>query len=238
MEIVPGIHRVDETLGVNCYLLETEKGWLIVDTGLPGQENKILNYLTKLDIQPSMLALIILTHGDIDHIGCIKALKKALGTKTAIHSADAAVLAGKRPFKTINNFLKPAVKVMFSLLPYKPVEPDILLEDDSNLYGWQVIHTPGHTPGSISLFQPGKCIVVGDALRTDRQGNPRPISRRICLDLAQARQSLIKISELNYEVLLPGHGEPMLKNASSIVCDMVKKVTSKKLNNKKIMGIY
>ncbi len=238
MEILPGIHKIDGIFGVNCYLLAAEKGWLIVDTGLPGQEDKILNYLKRQHIQPSAVAFIVLTHADLDHIGCVKALKAATGAKIAIHPADASVLTGQQAFKTINNFFKPAVKLLFSLIPYQPVEPDILLEDGANLGRWQIIHTPGHTPGSICLFQNGKCLLVGDALRTSWQANPRPTSSRICLDLAQARQSLIKISELNYRVLLPGHGALILDKASQIINEMVKRVTSKPLNTRKILGIY
>jgi glyoxylase-like metal-dependent hydrolase (beta-lactamase superfamily II) len=88
------------------------------------------------------------------------------------------------------------------------------------------------------LFQPGKCLLVGDALRTSWQANPRPTSRRICLDLAQAHKSLIKISELDYEVLLPGHGALITDKASQIIRDMVKRVISKPLNTRKILGIY
>ena len=238
MEILPGIHKIDGTFGVNCYLLRDERGWLIVDTGLPGQENKILNYLKKQGIQPSAVALIILTHADIDHVGCAKALKAATGAPIAIHSADAPVLAGRQPFKTINNFFSPAVKLLFSWFPYHPAEPDILLAESTLLDDWQIIHAPGHTPGNICLFQNGKCLLAGDALRTSWQANPRPMSSRICLDLAQTRQSLIKLSELNYEVLLPGHGAVIRENASQVIHKMVKRVTAKPLNTRKILGIY
>jgi hydroxyacylglutathione hydrolase len=238
LEIVPGIHKIDGVIGVNCYLLKTEQGWLIVDTGLPGQENKVLNYLKKQDIRPSAVTFIVLTHADLDHIGCARALRAATGAKIAIHPGDVPVLTGKQSFKTINNFFKHAVNLAFSLMHYPPVEPDILLEGGANLDGWQILHTPGHTPGSICLFLPGKCLLVGDALRTSWQANPRPISKRICVDLAQARQSLIKIAALDYEVLLPGHGAPIANKASMIIRHMVKRTTSKPLNTKKILRIY
>jgi hydroxyacylglutathione hydrolase len=238
VEIQPGIHKIDGTFAVNCYLLKGEMGWLIVDTGLPGQEHKILNYLKKQNILPSKVALIVLTHADIDHIGCAKALKTATGAPIAIHSADAPVLAGRQPFKTINNFFGPAVKLLFSCFPFQPVEPDILLEEMTLPGDWQIIHTPGHTPGNICLFQNGKCLLAGDALRTSWQANPRPMSSRICLDMAQTRQSLIKISKLNYEVLLPGHGAVIKESASQIIQKMVNRVTAKPLNTRKILGIY
>ncbi len=238
MEIVPGIHKIDKVIGVNCYLLKIGESWMLVDTGLPGQEKRVIDYLIKKGIAPSSVAFIVVTHADIDHIGCAKALQSATGAKIAIHRDDLAVSTGKQAFKTINNFFKHAVNLAFSLLPYPPVEPDILLEDDSNLGGWQILHTPGHTPGSICLFMPGKYLVVGDALRTSWQGNPRPISKRICVDLAQARQSLLKIGELNYEVLLPGHGALITDKASLIIRQMVKRATARPLNTRKILNIY
>jgi len=238
LEIVPGIHRIDSVIGVNCYLLKTEQGWLLVDTGLPGQENKVLDYLKKQRIPPSAIAFIILTHADLDHIGCAKALRAATGAKIAIHPGDVPVLIGKQAFKTINNFFKHAVNLAFSFFPYPAVEPDVLLDDGAILGEWQILHTPGHTPGSVCLFLPGRCLLVGDALRTSWQANPRPISKRICVDLAQARQSLIKIGKLDYEILLPGHGAPITNKASLIIREMVTRATAKALNTKKIMGFY
>jgi hydroxyacylglutathione hydrolase len=236
LEIVPDIHKIDGTIGVNCYLIKTEKGYLIIDTGLPGQENKVINYLRKQKIQLSAVTHIVLTHADLDHVGCAKALRAVTGAKIALHPDDIPVLIGKQSFKTINNIFSHITHWLFSLLSYQPVEPDMLLENGANLDGWQILHTPGHTHGSICLYLPGKCLVAGDALRTSWQANPRPISHRICVDPAQARQSLLRIRNLDYEILLPGHGIPITNKASMIIREMIKHKTAKPLNTRKILG--
>jgi glyoxylase-like metal-dependent hydrolase (beta-lactamase superfamily II) len=225
MQIIPGLHKIEGTLGVNCYLIETPEGLLQVDTGLPGQYRKTLRYLDKIGKRPSDVKIIILTHGDIDHIGCAGDLKKATGAQLAIHNADLDFLEGRRHFKTTNTFLAPVVAWAMDRFHFQPAQADIILNSDWQFAGWQVVTTPGHTPGSISLYLRGKVIIVGDALRTSHRAVPRPISRRICLDLAQRRISMQKIAALDYQILLPGHGAPILTGAASKVQKMYDRFT-------------
>ena len=105
---------------------------------------------------------------------------------------------------------------------FHPAEPDIILKNNVDIAGFKVIHTPGHTNGSICLHQPGKIIFVGDALRSDSNGNPRPPSKTMSADVVQAKASLIAISELEFDSLLTGHGAPAVGNASTKVKNLVK----------------
>ena len=99
---------------------------------------------------------------------------------------------------------------------FNRVKADILLKNSDTIDGLTVIHTPGHTDGSICLYLPGRALFVGDALLTaDKQGLSLP-RRSMSTDLDQAKESIKKISELNYSVLLPGHGPPIERNASTI----------------------
>ena len=86
----------------------------------------------------------------------------------------------KNQGKTIKGLLGLLFKLMSPLMRFHPVEPDIILKDNMDIAGFKVIHTPGHTNGSICLYQPGKIIFVGDALRSDSNGNPRPPSKNLC----------------------------------------------------------
>ena len=72
-----------------------------------------------------------------------------------------------------------------------------------------------------SLYLPGKVIFVGDALRSDSKGNPKPPSRNFSADIAQAKASLIAISQLEFDILLPGHGAPVIGRASSKLKDLL-----------------
>jgi hydroxyacylglutathione hydrolase len=223
MELVAGIHKIDGIRGVNCYLVVNPGKLIIIDTGVPGKAQIILNYVKRQGYHPSDVKYIFLTHADIDHVGCARELRELTGARVAIHDQDIPVLTGKQKFKTINNFLSPAVGLLMNLMHFEPLEPDIVFKDGSQIEGWQIIYTPGHTPGSVCIFRPGKIIFTGDVLRTSSRGKPRPISRRICADLELARKSLITLASLNYEVLLPGHGAPITKGASGKVQEMVKR---------------
>jgi glyoxylase-like metal-dependent hydrolase (beta-lactamase superfamily II) len=215
MEIISGIHRIKGIRGANCYLIITGAKMLVIDTGMPGNGNKIINYIKGLGKNPADINFVILTHADIDHIGSAAEMKKMVGVKLAIHAEDAPILSGKSGFKTVRGPLGVLFKLMTPLMRFRAVEPDIILGDDFEIDGFKVIYTPGHTKGSISLYLPGKAIFVGDALRSDSSGNPRPPSKSLSTDMSQAKASLIAISELEFDILLPGHGAPVIGKASS-----------------------
>jgi len=220
MEVVPGIHRVDGVKGANAYLVIGKDKMVAIDTGMPGNAKRIGRYIERLGKNLSDVEFIILTHADIDHIGSAAELKSVTGAKLVIHLDDAPILRGKQSFKTIRGPLGFIFKLAMNLMRYHPVEPDIVLSGDSEIESFRIIHTPGHTDGSICVYKPGKVIFVGDALRSDPGGNPKPPPRRISLDEAKARISLEKISALDFDVLLPGHG-PLVNNASQKVKNMV-----------------
>jgi hydroxyacylglutathione hydrolase len=96
-----------------------------------------------------------------------------------------------------------------------------VLQGDSEIEDYQIIHTPGHTPGSICLSMPEKIIFTGDILVSDSKGNPRPPTMRLLLNRIQAWDSLVKIAALDYDILLPGHGAPVVGHTSQKVKEMV-----------------
>jgi len=150
---------------VNCYLLGCEKTSesIIIDPG--GDVDKLLRTLSFRKLK---LKYILNTHGHIDHVGGNKRMKEATGVPILIHSADAPM---------ITKASKQAA--LFGLeLEDSPPADDFLEEGDVVKFGeisLQVIHTPGHSPGSICLFAADK-IFVGDTLfyesigRTDFPG--------------------------------------------------------------------
>ena len=89
MEIARGIHRIEGVRGANSYLVFTDSGAALVDTGMPGNEKRILEYIEGAGIEPKRLEYIILTHADIDHSGSVAKLKGLTDAKVAIHEADA-----------------------------------------------------------------------------------------------------------------------------------------------------
>jgi hydroxyacylglutathione hydrolase len=221
MEITSGIHRINGIKGANCYLVITNATTLVIDTGMPGNAEKIINYVKALGKNPSKIDYIILTHADIDHIGSALELKKLTGARIAIHAGDALILAGKEGFRPAPGLLGVLLKFMMPLLHFHKVEPDLIFKDYLEIEEIEVIHTPGHTDGSICLYLPKKVIFAGDALRSDQEGNIKPPSRKFSADTALAKASIIAISKLEFDILLPGHGAPVIGRASDRVKELL-----------------
>lgn len=101
MEIVEGIHRVDEASGrSNVYLIIDGPSLLIVDTGLPGNAKKTVEYIQKIGRKPNEVTTIIITHYHLDHIGSLKELQTLTKAKVAVHADDADYVSGNTPVKT------------------------------------------------------------------------------------------------------------------------------------------
>ena len=139
-------------LASNCYVVGSEslKKGMIIDPGDEG--GKILEQVNDLELD---IKYIVLTHGHIDHIGALKEVKEATTAEVAIHSGDAESLSS-RPLSTL-----------FGLSYQAPPPPDRLLKDGDSIdignLHFLVLHTPGHTPGSICLYGEG-IVLTGDTL--------------------------------------------------------------------------
>jgi glyoxylase-like metal-dependent hydrolase (beta-lactamase superfamily II) len=216
MEIMPGVHQVDGVNG-NCYIIMGD-GLILIDTGLPNNSKKILAYVhDTLGAIPSDIETIILTHYHLDHTGSAYELWYATGAKVAIHEHDADYVSGITPMPVPGGILGALYRLFKIFLKFKPVQPDILLHDNDQIAGFVCIHTPGHTPGSICLYDPKfRILFVGDTLRffDGKLQGPPP---RFTPDIDQAGQSIKKIAALDFDILLAGHGVPLLSNASEKV---------------------
>jgi glyoxylase-like metal-dependent hydrolase (beta-lactamase superfamily II) len=110
------------------------------------------------------------------------------------------------------------------LMPFffrsKPVNPDVQLKDGDTVAGLTCIHTPGHTPGSICLFDPAsKILFVGDLLRFNGiKIETGPFS----LDAGKLQQSINKIAAIDFDIMLSGHGIPLRPDASVKVREFAK----------------
>ncbi len=143
----------------NCYVVwgEETKEAAVIDPG--GEAGKILNYLQD---QGLTLRYIIDTHGHIDHIAGNDQLREATGAEVLIHELDAAMLADTR--NNLSAFLGLETK-------FKPADR-LLTEGDTIEIGrvkLEVVHTPGHTRGGISLITEG-AVFTGDTLFNESIG--------------------------------------------------------------------
>ncbi len=210
-EITSGVHQIDRVNANSYLILESDGSLTLIDVGTSAGGKKILDYVKNtLSKQPSDLKTIVLTHAHIDHIRGALALKKATGAKVAIHEQDAEYLA-KRKKLTMPRGATGALFRFFSIFFRAPaVEPDIRLKESDQIgASLKVVNTPGHTPGSLSLYDnQRKLVLVGDAIIT-RGGKLQGPPKQFTEDWSQAMISIEKISSLDFEILLSGHGDPV-----------------------------
>jgi hydroxyacylglutathione hydrolase len=221
LEIAEGIHLIPRVRGANAYLVQGDEGITVVDTGLPGSAGKIIDYVQSIGSHPSDIKTIVLTHSDIDHAGSAARLKEETRAKVAIHEADAPRLSGEKEWKTVKGVLGLFFRVTSALMRFNRLKADVLLKDSDIIDGLTVIHTPGHTEGSICLYLPRRAIFVGDALVTKDEGTPSLPRKSMSMNMNLAKESVRKISRLEYSVLLPGHGPPIEQNASTITKEFI-----------------
>jgi len=223
MEIAPRIHRISGVRGANAYLSLADERAALIDTGMPGNEKRIIEYARSIGMEPAQIQYIILTHSDIDHSGSAARLKELTNAKVAIHEADAPRLSGEKKLKEVKGPFGVLFGVMSPFMRLTPVKPDVSLKGSDRILNFAVIHTPGHTDGSVCLYKENEAIFVGDALRTKSNGMLELPSKSMSVNIEQAKESVSKISAFQYSVLLPGHGPPITKDASRLVADFVQR---------------
>lgn len=220
MQIAPGLHRVGSDL-VACYLVEGDGGLTLVDAGIPGNWNDLTDELARLGRPVTDIRGVVLTHGDTDHTGFAERLRSQHGVPVHVHAADAARARGEVKKQVKTGRVRPLPFLRFlaygarrgGLRP-APVGEVIPVDGDTTLDlpgAPQILHIPGHTPGSVAVWFPTvRAVMVGDALTTAHvltgETGPRPAP--FTIDPAQALESLSRIEDLPAAWLLPGHGAP------------------------------
>ncbi len=192
-------------------ILDAEKGSTLVDTGVPGQAELILEKLAAEGISPSDLKRILITHQDIDHIGSLKALKEATGAEVLALDVEVPYIEGtlESPKRPSPERLEqnPGLKAMLDALERSTV--DVALNDGDVLDlagGVTVIATPGHTFGHISLYlNRTRTLISGDAL-TSSEGTLGGPMQQATPDMATAKESVRRLAELDVKQIVAYHG--------------------------------
>lgn len=214
--IIPGVHQL--SLGsVNCFLLETDDGLVLVDTGLPEHAPAVQSAIEAAGWKhPSH---IVLTHCHPDHAGGASFLRAETGARTWAHVEDANLIeegVGLRPLRpapgAINGMLhKMLLSRMSSAMPGCVI--DRRVENGHMLPGGLiVVHTPGHSAGHLCLLWPAKrLLVAGDVCSHLGWLRPSPVYE----DYAQGLASLRKLGGLDFSLALFGHGTPVRKQGTA-----------------------
>jgi len=195
---------------VNCYLVKTSDGYILIDTGILKKRGVIEKELESAGCRPGNLELIILTHGDFDHIGNAAYLREKFGTKIAMHYDDSGMVERGDMFwnrKKPNIFIKIIFGLFFGLSKSDRFKPDLYIEDgyDFSGYGFdaKVLHLPGHSKGSIGILTADGNLFCGDLLANI----DKPDIWSIIDDPTAANASIEKLKSLKINTVYPGHGK-------------------------------
>lgn len=193
------LSRVVGPLATNCYIIVCEKTGesLIIDPGFFKKDSE--NILNEIAQHRFKVKQILNTHGHVDHISGNGILKKATGASILIHREDAPMLSD--PSRNLSYMLGRSVISPMS---------DRLVEDGETVkvgdLKFIVIHTPGHTKGSISLFSERERVVfTGDTLFAGSIGRTDLPSSSFNEIMHSLREKLMGLP--NETVVYPGHGE-------------------------------
>ncbi|MBX2842424.1 MAG: MBL fold metallo-hydrolase [Flammeovirgaceae bacterium] len=208
---------------INAFLIKGENQHILVDTGVPGSEHKILNQLEKRNIDKNKIGLIIVTHAHIDHFGSAARLKKILNIPILVHKLDEAAYCSGKADKSTMKVNKPQWKLFKLLVQNQETskfKPDIIIEGDAtyDLERWgikgKVIHTPGHTPGSLSIILDNNAAIIMDMMASGILLGGLMFHSRIKHplfhdDLKALKSSFKKVLSEKGEQFYLGHGKPV-----------------------------
>jgi glyoxylase-like metal-dependent hydrolase (beta-lactamase superfamily II) len=180
---------------VNAYVLIRGNEAAVVDTGTPNNGSKIGDVVRTAGLGWEAVHHVILTHYHPDHIGSVGEVLAAAEKATAYAgSADIAQIKSSRPIKAVS--------------------------DNDEVFGLRVIATPGHTPGHVCVFDPaGSLLILGDAMNNigNKLAGPNP---QYTADMAEAHQSVKKLTKLKFQRAVFGHGEPIENGASQAIAKL------------------
>ncbi|HEX8600926.1 MAG TPA: MBL fold metallo-hydrolase [Chloroflexia bacterium] len=221
-EIIPGIYTFTGLIVGRVYAIEDPDGLTLVDASVKVAAARIIDQLRKAGREPHDVKRILVTHAHPDHVGGLPELQRLTGAEIICSELERPVTEGKvaigmiSPYKEILESRR--IKPPNTVLPGTPVdravnEGDVLHEV---LGGLHVLLTPGHALGHITYWQPERRIAFcGDVIMhlIDAVGLTLPIGP-LTPDMDENRRSIQRVASLEPEVLLFGHGKPLLENTA------------------------
>jgi len=196
---------------VNCYLIKTDAGYVLIDTGSSNSRQELVKELESAGCQRGHLSLIVLTHGDFDHTGNAAYLRHAFGGNIAMHREDSGMVERGDMFfnrHKPNVIIRMLISVFSRFARSELFAPDLLVQDGDDFSGYgfdaRIISIPGHSKGSIGILTAGASLFCGDLL----ENRVKPVLNSLTDDLAAANSSVQKLRTMGLGVVYPGHGSP------------------------------
>ncbi|MDF2606079.1 MAG: metallo-beta-lactamase family protein [Bacillales bacterium] len=226
IEVVPDIYSYTIQIVNVAFIGHSENpyDWILVDTGMPNSAEEIIKASESRFGLSARPKAIILTHGHFDHIGSITDLVKHWGVKVYAHKDELPYLTGKQNYPDPDWTVEGgAIAKISKFFPNECVNIECVELNSTGIIeelpGWRWIHTPGHTPGHISLFRDSdRSLIAGDAFITVRQDSLFKVltqdfeingpPRYYTTDWQASWESVKKLAALQPRLALTGHGLP------------------------------
>jgi len=197
----------------------------LVDAGLMRKSSYKLKVIETLGIRPNQIKRLILTHTHLDHIGCLPEIKRQIPEMEIwvhriegeeLERGDERTVYGMQLFKTMAQAQFSLKDGLFKMEVHTKLEEGDRIKTGENI--WEVLHLPGHSKGSIGLYDPKERILIsGDTLYSDYAIGRFDLHGADPKELAS---SLERLSNMAIDVLLPGHNDIM----EAVPRDYAKKV--------------
>ncbi|MHA2276768.1 MAG: MBL fold metallo-hydrolase [Candidatus Kariarchaeaceae archaeon] len=221
-EITDGIHWLKDSY-VNLYIVEHNEDLILIDTGINKKAKRVFEYIRK-ELESKKVEKILLTHHHLDHTRGLHRLHDEFHSRIFVSEQDHDVVTGKRKSPLPNNlFVKPLFYMMRGLMGAKPVTQVEVVTEAEVIDNFSVHHLPGHTLGSLGFMKSG-VFFSGDAALSNKKGGVSLGPRIVAESMSQSKASLSKLATLKFDMMLPGHGTPILSNASDRVIEAASKI--------------
>jgi len=209
---------------VNVAAVGNRSRWVLIDAGLPGY-GPAIRRAAEARFGGAPPDAIVLTHGHFDHVGSLEDLLAAWNVPVYAHALEMPYLTGRSPYPPPDPLVgRGAMAILSRLYPRGPIDlgarvqtlaPEVVPAAPE----WRWLHTPGHTPGHVSLFrETDRTLLSADALITTKQESVLAVMAQRCelhgppayytQDWDRARDSVRALSRLAPELLVAGHGQP------------------------------
>lgn len=200
------------------YWLLSETSAIAVDTGPAGCARRLLEVLATTNVGNGTVRLILVTHGHLDHFGSAAALHALTGAPIAVHAADAEALRQGRndpavlvPHGLVSRIVR-SLPLNLGGAPVPGITPQRTFTeawrlDEFGIPG-EVVPTPGHTPGSVSVVLDDGRALIGDLLMGGMLSPQRPTWPFFVWDASALRASVARLIELGVRTFYPVHGGP------------------------------
>ncbi|HEX2609249.1 MAG TPA: MBL fold metallo-hydrolase [Flavisolibacter sp.] len=226
--VAPGVYRLKDIF-VNVYFIQDREatGWVMVDAGLKTTADKVRTFVADVFGRGSRPKAIVMTHGHFDHRGSLLELAEEWGVPVYCHHMERPYLTGIASYPPPDPSVGGGAMALLSFTyPKAPIDVESYLkelpEDGSieELEDWKWMHTPGHTPGHISLFrEKDGVLIAGDAFVTTMQESLLAVATQkkfVCgppkyftPDWGAAARSVKELAALEPNVIATGHGQAM-----------------------------